>query len=145
MLFRKPCCQRPLQDCLYLMDRNSSKRTLVQQQRSGYKGHGRKGHCGRVRHHQRGRGHGRDGEASGNLLRSIVNWSGVEFSNGGCKNRKILPKNQHTHRKLLNFENWPQKFSKIRVLKVNYFNLLRKKEYLKLKSWLNYDAIIAFY
>ena len=30
----------------------------------------------------------------------------VEFSNGGYKIRKILPKNQHTQRKLLNFENW---------------------------------------
>ena len=25
---------------------------------------------------------------------------------GGTKLEKILPKNQHTHRKLLNFENW---------------------------------------
>ena len=30
----------------------------------------------------------------------------VEFSCGGCKIRKILPKNQHTKKKLLNFENW---------------------------------------
>ena len=30
----------------------------------------------------------------------------VEFSNGGYKIRKSLPKNQHTQRKLLNFENW---------------------------------------
>ena len=30
----------------------------------------------------------------------------VEFSNQGYKIRKILPKNQHTQRKLLNFENW---------------------------------------
>ena len=30
----------------------------------------------------------------------------VEFSNRGYKIRKILPKNQHTQRKLLNFENW---------------------------------------
>ena len=33
----------------------------------------------------------------------------VEFSNGGYKIRKILPKNQknqHTQRKLFNFENW---------------------------------------
>ena len=30
----------------------------------------------------------------------------VEFSNGGYKIRKILPKNQHTQRKSLNFENW---------------------------------------
>ena len=37
----------------------------------------------------------------------------------------------------------PQKFSKIRVLKVNYFHLPRKK-YLKLKYWLNFNAIIVF-
>ena len=30
----------------------------------------------------------------------------VEFSNGGTKLERILLKNQHTHRKLLNFENW---------------------------------------
>ena len=30
----------------------------------------------------------------------------VEFSNGGTKLEKNLPKNQHTQRKLLNFENW---------------------------------------
>ena len=30
----------------------------------------------------------------------------VEISNGGYKIRKILPKNQHTQKKLLNFENW---------------------------------------
>ena len=30
----------------------------------------------------------------------------VEFSNGGTKLERFLPKNQHTQRKLLNFENW---------------------------------------
>ena len=30
----------------------------------------------------------------------------VEFSNGGIKLERFLPKNQHTQRKLLNFENW---------------------------------------
>ena len=30
----------------------------------------------------------------------------VENSNGGYKVRNILAKNQHTQRKLLNFENW---------------------------------------
>ena len=30
----------------------------------------------------------------------------VEFSNGGYKTRIFFPKNQHTQRKLLNFENW---------------------------------------
>ena len=30
----------------------------------------------------------------------------VEFSSGGTKLEKRLPKNQHNQRKLLNFENW---------------------------------------
>ena len=30
----------------------------------------------------------------------------VDNSNGGYKIRKIFAKNQHTQRKLLNFENW---------------------------------------
>ena len=30
----------------------------------------------------------------------------VEFLNGGTKLERFLPKNQHTERKLLNFENW---------------------------------------
>ena len=30
----------------------------------------------------------------------------VEFSDGGTKLEIFLPKNQHTERKLLNFENW---------------------------------------
>ena len=30
----------------------------------------------------------------------------VEFSNGGTKLERFLPKNQHTRRKILNFENW---------------------------------------
>ena len=30
----------------------------------------------------------------------------VEFSSGGTKLERFLPKNQHTQRKLLNFENW---------------------------------------
>ena len=30
----------------------------------------------------------------------------VEFSNGGTKLERLLPKNQHTQRKLVNFENW---------------------------------------
>ena len=30
----------------------------------------------------------------------------VDFSNGGYKIRQVLPKNQLTQRKLLNFENW---------------------------------------
>ena len=30
----------------------------------------------------------------------------VEFSSGGIKLERFLPKNQHTQRKFLNFENW---------------------------------------
>jgi hypothetical protein len=30
----------------------------------------------------------------------------VEFSSGGTKSERFLSKNQHTERKLLNFENW---------------------------------------
>ena len=30
----------------------------------------------------------------------------VEFSSGGTKLERFLPKNQRTQRKLLNFENW---------------------------------------
>ena len=39
----------------------------------------------------------------------------VEFSNGGTKLERFLLKNQHTQRKLLNFENWVSgEVSKIR-------------------------------
>ena len=66
---------------------------------------------------------------------------------GYIKLERFLPKNQHTKGKLLNLENWihggPQKFSEIRVLKVNYFHLLRKKDNLKLKLWFNFNAIIV--
>ena len=38
----------------------------------------------------------------------------VEFSGGGTKLERFLPKNQHAQRKLLNFENWCSgKLSKI--------------------------------
>ena len=30
----------------------------------------------------------------------------LEFSSGGTKLERFLPKNQHTQRKLLKFENW---------------------------------------
>ena len=56
------------------------------------------------------------------LLWQYGMWS---FQAGGTQLEKVLPKNQHSQRKLLNFENWisgePPKFSKIRVLKINYF------------------------
>ena len=52
----------------------------------------------------------------------------VEFSNGGYKIRK-LPKNQHTQRKLLNFENWVNgevskvpKFEQNLTFKVNFLH-----------------------
>ena len=49
------------------------------------------------------------------------------FQTGATKLERFLPKNQHTQRKLLNFENWIigglQKFSKMRVLEINHFNL----------------------
>ena len=51
----------------------------------------------------------------------------VEFSSGGIKLERFLPKNQHIQRKFLNFENWtngePQLLAKIRVFKVDYFIL----------------------
>ena len=38
----------------------------------------------------------------------------VDYSNGGYNIRKFLPKNQHTERKFMNFENWCNgKLSKI--------------------------------
>ena len=42
------------------------------------------------------------------LLREIVSMviRVVEFSNGGTKLERFLPKNQYTRRKILNFENW---------------------------------------
>ena len=43
--------------------------------------------------------------SKGFFLSSMAIWV-VEFSNGGYKIRKNLPKNQHTQRKLLNVENW---------------------------------------
>ena len=55
----------------------------------------------------------------------------VEFSNGGYKIKRFLPKNQHTQRKLLNFENWVNgevskvaKFDQNLTFKVNF---LRQK------------------
>ena len=50
---------------------------------------------------------------------------------GGTKLERFLPKNQHTPRKFLNFENWtneePQQLAKIRVFKVDYFDFSSKK------------------
>ena len=51
-------------------------------------------------------------------------WS---FQMGYTKLERFLHKNQHTQRKLLNFENWtngePQQLAKIRVCKVDFFIL----------------------
>ena len=51
----------------------------------------------------------------------------VEFSNGGTKVERVLPKNQHTQRKLLNLENWVNgevsksaKSSNLLTFKVNF-------------------------
>ena len=51
----------------------------------------------------------------------------VEFSSGGTKLERFLPKNQHTQRKLLNFENWVNgevskvpKFDQNLTFKVNF-------------------------
>ena len=42
------------------------------------------------------------------------------FQTGGTNLEIFLPKNQHTQRKLLNFENWIN--GGLRVLKINYFH-----------------------
>ena len=50
-------------------------------------------------------------------------WS---FQTGYAKLERVLHKNQHTQRKLLNFENWtngePQQLGKIRGFEVDYFD-----------------------
>ena len=55
-------------------------------------------------------------------------WS---FQTWYTKLERFLHKNQHTQRKLLNFENWtsggPQNLAKIRVFKADYFEFLCKK------------------
>jgi cell division protein FtsW (lipid II flippase) len=66
----------------------------------------------------------------------------------GTKLEKFLPKNQHTQRKLFNFENWIsgglRSFQKSEFLKSIIF-ILSGKKYLKWKSWFNFNAIIVFY
>ena len=52
-------------------------------------------------------------------IRQYVLWS---FQTGGTKLERFLPKNQHTQRKFLNFENWPQLLAKT-VFKIDYFIL----------------------
>ena len=52
--------------------------------------------------------------------------TGCRVFKEGTKLERLLPKNQHTQRKLLNFENWtngkPQQLAKIRGFKVDYFD-----------------------
>ena len=50
----------------------------------------------------------------------------VEFSNGVTKSERFLPQNQHTQRKLLNFENWVNG----EVSKIGHH--FRKDSYLKI-------------
>ena len=40
------------------------------------------------------------------VLNYIMAVQVLEFSSGGTKLERFLPKNQHIQRKLLNFENW---------------------------------------
>ena len=58
-------------------------------------------------------------------------WS---FQTGGTKLGRFLSMNQHTQRKLLNFENWtngePQELAKIRGFKIDYFDF----SYIKLEK-----------
>ena len=72
----------------------------------------------------------------------------LSFQMGGTKLERFLPKNQHTQRKLFNFENWisggPRSFQKSEFLKSVIF-IFSVKKYLKLNSWLNFNAIIVFY
>ena len=47
----------------------------------------------------------------------------VEFSNGGIKLERFLPKNQHIQRKLLNFE----KMSITKNVLLNWYSSMKKK------------------
>ena len=53
------------------------------------------------------------------------------FKTRDTNSERFLHKNQHTQKKLLNFENWnngkPQQLAKIRCFKVDYFDFSRKK------------------
>ena len=51
----------------------------------------------------------------------------VEFSMGGTKLERFLTKNQHTQRKLLNFENWVNvEVSKVSKFDQNYLIINKK-------------------
>ena len=45
-------------------------------------------------------------EITGNPLLTLWQYGLWSFQTGGTKSERFLPKNQHTQRKLLNFENW---------------------------------------
>ena len=67
---------------------------------------------------------------------------------GGTELERFFPKNQHVGRKLMNFENWINgvlRVFKNQNFKSQLFSSSQKKKYLKLKSWLNFSAIIVFY
>ena len=59
------------------------------------------------------------------------------FKRGGTKLERFLPKNQHTQRKLLNFENWISRG--LRSFQKSEFS--SQKKIPQLKSWLNFDAL----
>ena len=46
----------------------------------------------------------------------------VEFSSGGTKYERFLPKNQHTQRKLLNFDNWVNREYQFRCTFIDNIN-----------------------
>ena len=46
---------------------------------------------------------------------------------GGTKLERVLPKNQHTQRKILNFENWTNGERVSVAFKVDYFDFSCKK------------------
>ena len=72
----------------------------------------------------------------------------VEFSKGGTKLERFLPKNQHNQRKFLNFENWINGASEVfknQSFKNPLFSSSQKKNKLKLKSRLNFNDNIVFY
>ena len=74
---------------------------------------------------------GREGEGGGVVMWGVWQYGLWSFQMGSTKLERFLPKNQHTQRKFLNFENptdgEPHQLAKIRVFKVDYFDLLCKK------------------
>jgi len=66
----------------------------------------------------------------------------VEFSSGGYKIKKdFLSKNEHTHRKLMNFENWcSAELSKIGIILLikSFKNLFHQKKSISKNVLLNW-------